>query len=94
MKKNRRKKHKENNNNGLKQENIQPQPKSNRILNMIFVFSFRLFFISLFLTGIVAYFSNKEDVALIINIGISVVYFFGAITTFSFLLKMRMISKE
>lgn len=94
MKKNRIKKNKNNNNNILKQENIQSQPKSNKILNIMLVFSFRLFFISLFLTGVAAYFSNKEDMALIINIGINVVYFFGAIATFSFLLKMRMISKE
>lgn len=93
---NKRKKNKNNNDNNVikqeKQENI--QPKSNRLLNMTLVFSFRLFWISLLLTGAISFFYNKEDAGFVISTGVATTYLFGMVAIFSALIKMWKISKE
>lgn len=64
---------------------------------MIFVFSFRLFWISFLLTlliGAVVFFSNKENMPFVVSVGAGINYLSGIIATFSFLIIMRTIEEE
>ena len=88
-----KKKNKPQNNNVLKQEDLTVS-KSNKLLNLTLIYSFKLFYLCLFGTIVAAIFSSKENLPDIFGIGINVTVFFGFIAAMSGIVKMVKISKE